>query len=328
MEALKPVNGEWIHEFIVQPLDEGAARYNRGVLGFTTHSLHRTTLDLKERTISIITGLALMLFPFNIIIWIAWQTFGNPERLSTPYCPEVEAPPSPPPAPPIAAVVPPPPAPAPVAPPAPPAAAPAVAPQLFAFNETSNRTVIKVNWRIEFFPDVVIATQSGKEYSSTSLYNPDWTTKEFHQETTNRRKQFDVWFRGPQSFEARLVENGVEAKKEIKVEKALPLIQQMTFVLKHLSNQPEFPFYTVFSTNKFRPWWKLWTETPPFAMHMIAKKVGEDVLPGFGRQIKVEVTCANEDNGKAELWFDPETGALRKFINPFEEITGEYATSP
>lgn len=90
LEAITPVNPEWIHEHLIQSPLEGAERINRAWQGIDTHSLNRTPLSIKERVISLIVGIALMLPFVNTIIWIAWQTFGKPERLSDPFSPEIE----------------------------------------------------------------------------------------------------------------------------------------------------------------------------------------------------------------------------------------------
>lgn len=88
MVAIYPVNAEWVHDFIVTPMEEGVRRLNLVCAPYNIYSLNRTPLTLKDRLIALITGIALILFPINTIVWIVWQTFGHPKRLSARYCPE------------------------------------------------------------------------------------------------------------------------------------------------------------------------------------------------------------------------------------------------
>jgi hypothetical protein len=88
MVAICPVNAKWVHEFIVTPIDEGLRRLNLVFAPFNFYSFNRTPLTLKDRLLFLIAGTALVLFPINVIVWVAWQTFGHPKRLSPRYCPE------------------------------------------------------------------------------------------------------------------------------------------------------------------------------------------------------------------------------------------------
>lgn len=92
-----PVNREWIHTYLLEPYLEGCERINRAWKGVDFHSVNLAPLSLKKRVVSFIIGICLLIPMVNLIIWIAWQTFGNPEKLSDPYSPEIEPPATPPP---------------------------------------------------------------------------------------------------------------------------------------------------------------------------------------------------------------------------------------
>jgi hypothetical protein len=159
---ISPVSPEWVHEFVMQPYLEGAERLNRAWQGANIHSLNRTVLSLKERVISALIGIALMLPLINTIIWIAWQTFGKPERLSDPYSPEMEI--APPPF-------------LPRLPLQPPTAqtAPKAGGIEFSFREGE----MQANWTIESSPESTVVREHCDEYFSISRYNPDATIYEF-----------------------------------------------------------------------------------------------------------------------------------------------------
>ena len=89
--AITPLNREWFYATTIQPFKEGAERINLAFNGVDALSLELRSLSLKERIIRLITGILLMIPLVNTIIWIAMQTFGQPDYLSDPYLPE-EAP--------------------------------------------------------------------------------------------------------------------------------------------------------------------------------------------------------------------------------------------
>ncbi len=79
-------NKKWLQAHVVQPYIEGAERLNRVWAERDFRSIRPIGFTLKERVISLLTG-TLLLFPFfNAFFWKAWETFGNPEILSEPFC--------------------------------------------------------------------------------------------------------------------------------------------------------------------------------------------------------------------------------------------------
>ena len=83
--SLSPLNREWFYALIIQPYKEGVERINLFFSGVNplTFELHKLTL--KERVISLISGILLMVPLINTIVWITMQTFGHPQFLSDPF---------------------------------------------------------------------------------------------------------------------------------------------------------------------------------------------------------------------------------------------------
>ena len=89
--AITPLNREWFYATTIQPFKEGAERINLAFNGVDALSLELRSLSLKERIIRLITGILLMIPLVNTIVWLAMQTFGQPDYLSDSYLPD-EAP--------------------------------------------------------------------------------------------------------------------------------------------------------------------------------------------------------------------------------------------
>ena len=86
ISSLTPATPEWLHQYLIEPYLEGIERLNRAWRGVELYRIKPVALSLKERVISLITGIALTFFPLvNTVIWMAWQTFGTPEILSDPF---------------------------------------------------------------------------------------------------------------------------------------------------------------------------------------------------------------------------------------------------
>lgn len=81
-----PVNREWTHTHLLEPFLEGSERLTRAWHGVDFHSLGQKPLSLKERAISWLIGMTLMIPLMNTVVWAAWKAFGNPEQLANPYC--------------------------------------------------------------------------------------------------------------------------------------------------------------------------------------------------------------------------------------------------
>lgn len=316
-----PIDREWIHTYLLAPYLQGVEMMNRAWSGVNFYSLTLPSLSLKERVISWLTGVVLLLPLINCIIWIAWQTFGKPVILFTSYCPEGAAS-----SPSIAYPQPnrqashvalPPPLQMPPA--APGEARPT---ELFSYNETGKNSLIRTNWKIEHHPHLIVAQQYCDEYSSVSIYKPDWTLSEFHNETIEGRKKVDIWLTDSKHMRVCIDKNNNEPPidKIFELTESIPWIQQPTVGFKNfiLSHDTEMSFYGVIPENpiKFFPFWG---PKPPWLMKGIAKKVGLEEVLGQGKLMKVEVTSTwgfPYNLFKGEVWFDPATGVLRKFIDP------------
>src|SRR3989344_5738573 len=152
-----PVDRFWIHTYVLEPYAQGCELINRAWNGIGS-SLEQNRLSLRDRIVCWIQGITLMLPLLNTIIWLAWQTFGQPEKLADPFCPETTSPP------------------------------PLFIPPLnhiirrpsnegkveqFAFIETTNAHPICAQWTIETFPDnsILIAMLNATEFSSSAIYN-------------------------------------------------------------------------------------------------------------------------------------------------------------
>jgi hypothetical protein len=345
LEAISPVNPKWIHEHVFEPPLEGIERINLAWAGKNIHSLNQTLLTLKERVVFFLVGVALIIPLIGKIIWMAWQTFGKPQRLSDPFIPELESPPLTPPVRPIQAQ--------PVINNAAGAAALPVAvgavaappqagikpPQIFAYKETGPRNEmspqhdeIQANWRLEFLSEHNLkAQQFCDNHSSTASYS-DWAITEFIHESHIQKpggiEYFKVTKSDAQTLQVELKVDGEVTHKQLKLQENLPWIQQPTIGFKNFicSDKQSLRFYGVLPKNTFR---KInpFAAKPPLAMTFTATKVGEEISPVHGNLIKINVVS---DWGvpyniyAVELWLHKETGELRKFINPFESKSGEY----
>src|SRR5438105_750383 len=88
-----PVHERWIHVYVIEPYLKGCELINQAWMGHD-RSLALNPLSLTDRVICWFCGMGLMITPLlNTIIWLAWQTFGNPEKLDDPFCPEIDLPP-------------------------------------------------------------------------------------------------------------------------------------------------------------------------------------------------------------------------------------------
>ncbi len=76
-----PVDQRWAHTYLLAPYLQGCEMVNRAWSGIDFQPLAPKPLPLKERVVSWLVGTALMIPIINLIIWIAWQTFGSPIEL-------------------------------------------------------------------------------------------------------------------------------------------------------------------------------------------------------------------------------------------------------
>ena len=83
-----PVNPEWIHSYLLEPYLQGVALFEFAWTG-KDNSLIPREFSWQKRVVFWLQGMALLTPIIGTIIWIAWQTFGNPQLLVDPYSPEV-----------------------------------------------------------------------------------------------------------------------------------------------------------------------------------------------------------------------------------------------
>lgn len=335
IRAISPVNGEWVHEYIIAPLEEGLRRINLVFANRNIYSLNCTPLSRKDKAIALITGLALAAFPINTVIWIAWQVFGRPKQLFRErHNPEIELPAAPPLVPqetPGAAAAAEPLA---IAPPRPEPSAsqPAAAPPLqeegrrvetLSFKETGSQGVIDTHWKVTYTDSQILVHQHCDEHSSAAVYSLNWDLKEFH--ATDRSSELSIVVRDTGTVSTSMTKNGITTTKEIAP--GLPLVQQKRcglrgFVLDRSKTKLRFCSILREKKNGIPL-----MQSVPFAIPMIAEKVGTEDIENVPC-LKVEVVSewGWPYNRKGEFWFDG-GGILRKFINPFDNSIGEYSQS-
>lgn len=315
-----PVSREWIHAHLLAPYLQGVELINLAWKG-VDRSLAPNPLSLSERVICWLQGIALMLPLVNTIIWLAWQAFGEPEPLFDRFCPEIEPLPPPPPQVIVHAGLQPA---APVLPVA--VAADLVKPtELFGFTETTDALVLQIQWKIEHFQDMIVAQQNCGRFSSTSLYRPNLTLREYHYQTfaTDQRRanKVDLLQRGDERSPLDLTiteEGSPPIQKTFELPENLPLIQQRTIGFRPFvqSNERVLDFYAVIPEIPILGYIPF-IEKPPFLAKVRATKVGEEEVPGHGRLLKIELVSTWRwpyNAVKSELYFDA-TGLLKKFVD-------------
>ncbi len=304
-----PVDRHWIHTYIIAPFLEGCERINQAWNG-VDNSLEANSLSLTDRVILWIQGMALMVPLLNTIIWIAWCIFGSPEKYADSFCPEIESAQLPPPIPEI--IIP-------------------IGEEVeegeeieqFGYTETVDKIPIRTSWVVEKFPDEIVATQNAREFSSYSVYEPGYTLKELHYQcgpkkidlTRIRNSEIMVEiFNGPELITQKVIEIPRDH---------LPWIQQRAIGFKPfiLSDANEMLFYAVipeYPTLIGRAISRLALKAAPFIMKVKAIKKGQEEVAGFGQLLKVEIESTMGwpyNTVKSELWFDPETGSLKRFVD-------------
>ena len=316
-----PINREWVHNNLLEPYLQGSELINMAWKG-VDRSLAPTHLSLSERVICWLQGVSLMVPFVNSVIWLAWQAFGKPEKLFDPFCPEAE--PLPPPPPQVIVHQ----AAAPVLPirPAVPVAgvdgAGLIRPtELFGFNEATDTLSLQTTWKIEHFPEMGIAQQYCDLFSSTSVYRPNLTLKEYHYEMGDERVHLIQNGGEGTPVQVRVNEVGKDPiERTFELEERIPLIQQRAVGLRPFvqSNDRELRFYAIIPKIPSFLNHVPFLAHAPFLMPVIATKMGEEEVPGHGRLLKIEIVSAWRwpySSAKSQLWYDVASGQLRKFID-------------
>ena len=303
-----PIDRPWIHTHILLPYYQGCELVNQAWAG-ADRSIETSPFSWQERVIIWIKGMILLIPIVNTIIWLVWKTFGKPEKLADPFSPETNY----------------------VAPVAPPEIVICNVDEdehlieRFGFTETrKDKPPVQTTWAIEHFPNVIIVTQNAVEFSSSALYRPDYSLKELHHQEGSKRIDFT---RNDTEQNIQILvqisnNNGIDSTgTSIEIPRDAHWMQQRVagFTPFIQSENQEMEFYAVIPEyppllQRFFSWFK----PTPFAMKLKAVKMGEEEDPEFGRLIKLEITTTSGlpfSAFKSELWFDPATGALKKFID-------------
>jgi hypothetical protein len=310
-----PVNREWIHNYLLEPYLQGCELVNRAWIG-VDRCLEPNHLSFKERIVCWLQGASLLIPFINTIIWLAWQAIGNPEKLFDPFCPEID-PPQQQIEPFVNGAQPP----ALIVPIATPVGGDRVKPiELFGYTEKVGDSEFETTWKIEHFQDVIVVQQDASIFSSTSLYRPDQTLRQYSY--VMGPKQCDIWQddEDRKHVHLRFADQGIETiERTFEIPDNLPLIQQRAFGLRAFiqSSENDIYFYSLIPEipiTKYIPF----LAKPPFLMKTHAKKIGEEEIPDHGKLLKIEVMSAwgfPYNSVKSEMWFEVATGKLIKFLD-------------
>ncbi len=311
---ITPVDREWIHTHVLEPYLQGCELMKMAWEG-VDKSLKPNYLTLSKRAICWLQGASLMIPVVNTIIWLTWQALGPPEKLFDPFCPET-TPPSP--------------------------SKPQLKSQIIihefppsggiskglikpqestVYVEKEGDSEIQMNWKVEYFADKIVADQYCTTFWAHSTYRPNWILKEYSYRMGN--KEFKMWQnQGDENHVyTHFIDEGLPLhQKTFKLDEPLPLIQHRAIGLRPfiLSEQKNLFFYAIVPEVPIIDWIP-GIEKPPFLMKAVAKKLGEEEVPGFpAKLVKVEVISTWKwpyNSIKSEMWFDPITGILKKFVD-------------
>lgn len=304
-----PVDREWIHDHIMEPYLQGAELCKIAWSG-EDKSLKPNPLSSKERVIYWLQGASLMIPFVNTIIWIAWQTFGTPEKLFDPFCPEIP----PPPAPPTKVII--------------HNTASSISSvkrfdkptETSTFIEKEGDSELKMKWEVKYLKDKIVADQQCDHFFANSVYRPeDWSLKEYSYQMGST--EFRMWQddENQKEIRASLKKDGILLPtKTFQLTENLPVIQHRAIGLRPfvLSEKPEMVFYAVVPEIPFMNYLP-YVEQPPLLMKATAKKMGLEETE-FGSLVKVEIIPEQwlyNKIIKCEMWFDPATGQLKKFVD-------------
>ncbi len=326
VHAIAPLSSKELYSFVVQPYIEGSERLNRAWHGIDFHSLTHTKFSLKEKAVFLLSGICLVVFPLiNSVIWLAWKTFGHPEILSDPYVsaapPEVSTDAA------IAAAEPSNAvaisimqekgpelaltefslAPA-VESPQPVAAVQEDAPRIeqFSYSESSKNFQGKTDWKMEYLPNEIRAQIESPRERTHSRYNKNGELLEYH--CTEKDEDLHVWLTEDRHLKISAHRGTRIEERDYKLEKKLVWLQQSTLGLKNFVLDPaqnECRYYCIRPDNIV-------------LVEVVVRKKGEEVLPGRGKTIRVEMKMDHyfyRYLREGELWFDPSTGKMLKLVD-------------
>lgn len=315
----------WLHENLIRPQNEGIERVKRAWHGVDFHCIYNSKLSLKDRAISFLIGLFLLIPLFNSLVWKGMETFGKPEILSPPpYFQknldvsnsniEIVQPPS------IPLLHPSTPTPfSPISPKArvvPVQANNEVRIEPIRYSETTEKVTTYSDWVLTHGSNGLAATRDSSNDHSEIRYNPNGDMEDYQYISHNGQIRFHAKLSG-RSLQIEGEKDGKKIEKSYILPGNFPFIQQVT--LGFMKYFPSFPdtlhFYGINPVDEDYP-----------LTHLIAKKVKEEIDPALGKLTKVYINLAGWRYlfWTAEVWFDSKTGILKKMVansGPFTSVT-------
>lgn len=297
---------EWVHEHVKRPYLEGFERIQRAWHGVDFHSIYTPRLTWKDRAVSLLAGLLLLIPFFNAVVWKGWETLGKPEILSSTYDPGDAPPPIDADAPPQEAVeihverAPPP---APAAAPAP-AGVPLEVDQ-FQHSESNQGDPAPVvcDWRVERYPDRIFISKHSSVETVAARYSPEWVLQDYDLVSADGQSHFHARLAG-RKIHLSATDPTHHIVKDLVLKEPYPWIQQSTFGLRQFAVNPrerQFNFYGI-------------NPIDLSLAHIVARKEGEEEVAGFGRLLKIKLSLTGLKSlvWSGHLWADPHTGHVRK----------------
>lgn len=86
---ITPINEAWVYNHVLRPYLHGAAMVNLAWKHmFSNNPNPENNFRWHKIAVYLIVGCALSVPFINNIVWVAWNRFGHPTRLTNPYSPE------------------------------------------------------------------------------------------------------------------------------------------------------------------------------------------------------------------------------------------------
>ncbi len=312
-----PLLKEWLHEEALRPYLEAIERLIRAWRGVDFHSIFQNKLSWKERIISLVVGILLLIPLFNIAVWKGWVAFGNPEVLSPPFASgsgykeflfptpserllqmddspvEVAA--------------------------APPflveetAALPFKTEQM-DYSETDGKGLIYSHWKIDYFQDKIMVWKENTHEKVRSRYTHKWELQEYEFRSADGKNFLHAILHG-KKIHVKAGRPGHHGEKVLILKEHYPWAQQPNFMFRAF----------VESKDRQRQFYGLNPEGNISLVHCIAEKTGEEEWNEKGNKIKV-MKIETRGTGfylwlKNKAWVDTATGNLRKFVCKLPHLT-------
>lgn len=306
-----PLLKEWLHEEVLRPYLEAIERLIRAWRGVDFHSIFQNKFSWKERIISLIVGVLLLIPLFNIAVWKGWVAFGNPEVLSPPFASGAgykeflfstpserllqmdDAPAE------VAAA------------PPPPVEEAAILPfktERMDYLENEGKGDLQAHWKIDHFSDRIEVWKKRSDETVYSRYTPKWELQEYKFESADHKKFLHATLHG-RKINIIAGEPGRHGKKVLPLKDHHPWAQQPNF------------FFRVFAESKDRQWHFYGLNPVNVSLvHCIAEKKEKEECGEQG--IKIESTGTGFYVWlKYKAWLDPITKNLKKFVCKLPHLT-------